>query len=134
MGFLHRYAADTAMPIQVVHAILQQMIIRVARAYVQTVSRAIIAKPNKRDHALQVRMGILHRYAAVRALLVVPILRDRRRIIVLARAIVYSILRALTVSIAMQLRALVMELLRIMELASVIRVTGVMIARKAMRA
>ena len=88
MGMIIRYAADTAMPIQVVHAILQQMIIRVARAYVQTVGRAIIAKPNKRDHALQVRMGILHRYAAAKALLVVPILRDRRRIIVLACAIV----------------------------------------------
>ena len=87
MGMIIRYAADTAMPIQVVHAI-QMEIIRVARAYVQTVGRAIIAKPNKRDHALQVRMGILHRYAAAKALLVVPILRDRRRIIVLACAIV----------------------------------------------
>ena len=33
----------------------------------------------------------------------------------------------------MRVRALVMELLRMMELASVIRVTGVMIVRKAMR-
>ena len=74
-------------------------------------------------------MGL--RDATGTALLVVPILRDRRRIIVLACALVIRVTRVITVSIPVAARALIMGLLRMMEVASVIRVTGVMIARKA---
>ena len=83
MGMIIRYAADTALPIQVVHAI-QMEIIRVARA------------------------------------------------------IVWPHLRALTVSIATEIRALVMELYlstpKIITGAPVIRVTRGVIARKPWRA
>jgi uncharacterized membrane protein len=119
-----------------IRALVMDVLRRMELAGVIRVGPAPIAPSKLRCHALQVRMGILTRYAADTALLVVPILRDRRRVLVLASAIVWTHMRAITVSIATEIRALVMELLRRMELAGVIRVGGVIvvIVRKAMRA
>jgi hypothetical protein len=102
------------------------------------VGKAPIAPSKLRCHAIEVRMGMIIRYAADTALPIQVVHAIQMEIIRVARAIVWPHLRALTVSIATEIRALVMELYlstpKIITGAPVIRVTRGVIARKPWRA
>jgi hypothetical protein len=96
------------------------------------VGTATIAPSKMKCHAIEVRMGMIIRYAAETALPLVHAIQ--MEIIVIAIAIVCTDMRALTVSLATNLRALVMELYlstpMISPCAPVIRVTRSLIASK----